>query len=44
MAAKKKVAKKAALRNYGSHKDTASHNVKISVISESDTDQKISTH
>jgi hypothetical protein len=38
-AAKKKVAKKAApkkkatVRNYGSHKDTASHNVKISVVS-----------
>ena len=38
-AVKKKVAKKpvpkkkAAVRNYGSHKDTASHNVKISVVS-----------
>ena len=38
-AAKKKIAKKAApkkkapVRNYGSHKDTASHNVKISVVS-----------
>ena len=38
-AAKKKVAKKAApkkkaaVRNYGSHKDTKSHNVKISVVS-----------
>ena len=36
---KKKVAKKAApkkkatVRNYGSHKDTASHNVRISVVS-----------
>lgn len=27
------VKKKAAVRNYGSHKDTASHNVKISVVS-----------
>jgi hypothetical protein len=31
--AKKKVAKKSPVRNYGSHKDTASHNVKISVMS-----------
>jgi len=30
---KKKAAKKAVVRNYGSHKDTASHNVKISVMS-----------
>ena len=30
---KKAAPKKAAVRNYGSHKDTASHNVKISVVS-----------
>ena len=30
---KKAIKKKAAVRNYGSHKDTASHNVKISVVS-----------
>jgi len=30
---KKTATKKAAVRNYGSHKDTASHNVKISVMS-----------
>jgi hypothetical protein len=30
---KKKAVKKSSVRNYGSHKDTASHNVKISVVS-----------
>jgi hypothetical protein len=33
VATKKKPIKKSALRNYGSHKDTKSHNVRISVIS-----------
>ena len=33
VATKKKAIKKSSVRNYGSHKDTASHNVKISVMS-----------
>jgi hypothetical protein len=35
---KKKVVKKLPVRNYGSHKDTASHNVRISVVSGIDKD------
>jgi len=37
-ATKKKAVKKAPVRNYGSHKDTASHNVRISVVSGIDKD------
>jgi hypothetical protein len=33
IATKKKAVKKSPVRNYGSHKDTASHNVRISVVS-----------
>jgi len=33
VATKKKAVKKSPVRNYGSHKDTASHNVRISVVS-----------
>jgi len=33
IATKKKSVKKSPVRNYGSHKDTASHNVRISVVS-----------
>lgn len=33
VATKKKLVKKSPVRNYGSHKDTASHNVRISVVS-----------
>jgi len=33
IATKKKLVKKSPVRNYGSHKDTASHNVRISVVS-----------
>jgi hypothetical protein len=38
VATKKKAVKKAPVRNYGSHKDTASHNVRISVVSGIDKD------
>jgi len=41
VATKKKAVKKSPVRNYGSHKDTASHNVKISVMSGIDKNQFI---